>query len=65
MKNEKKHRYKRVINIYKTLINTIVFKHEFAKSYSKLIFNENRIHHMKTKTRNAKHICDIILIDSS
>ncbi len=50
----KKHYYKRVIDIYKTFVNTIVFEHEFVKSHLQLIFNENRVHHIKTKTRNAK-----------
>ncbi len=50
----KKDCYKCVLDICKTLINTIVFKHEFAKSHLQLIFNENRVHHIKTKTRNTK-----------
>ncbi len=50
----KKRYYERVIDICKTLVDTIVFKHEFAKSHLQLILNENRVHHIKTKTRNAK-----------
>jgi hypothetical protein len=50
----KKHRYERVIDICKTFVDTIVFKHEFAKSHLQSIFSENRVHHMKTKARNAK-----------
>ncbi len=51
---QKKHHYERVIDICKTLVNTIVFKHEFAKSHLRSIFNENRVHHIKTKARNEK-----------
>jgi hypothetical protein len=50
----KKHHYERVIDICKTLVDTIVFEHELAKSHLQSIFNENRVHHMKTKARNAK-----------
>jgi hypothetical protein len=50
----KKHRYERVIDICKTLVDTIVFEHEFAKSHLQSILNENRVHHMKTEARNAK-----------
>jgi hypothetical protein len=50
----KKHHYKRVIDICKTLVDTMMFEHELAKSHLQLILNENRVHHMKTKARNAK-----------
>jgi hypothetical protein len=50
----KKHRYERVIDICKTLVDTIMFEHELAKSHLQSILNENRVHHMKTKARNAK-----------
>ncbi len=50
----KKHHYERVIDICKTLVDIIIFKREFAKSHLRSIFNENRIHHMKTKAHNAK-----------
>jgi hypothetical protein len=50
----KKNRYERVIDICKTLFDTIMFEHELAKSHLQLIFNENRVHHMKTETRNTK-----------
>ncbi len=50
----KKHHYKRVIDICKTLVDTMMFEHELAKSHLQLILNENRVHHMKTEARNAK-----------
>jgi hypothetical protein len=50
----KKHHYERVIDICKTLVDTIVFEHELAKSHLQSILNENRVHHMKTEARNAK-----------
>jgi hypothetical protein len=50
----KKHHYERVIDICKTFVDTIMFEREFAKSHLRSILNENRVHHMKTKTRNAK-----------
>ncbi len=50
----KKHRYERVIDICKMFVDTIMFEYEFVKSYLQSIFNENRVHYMKTKARNAK-----------
>jgi hypothetical protein len=50
----KKHHYERVIDICKTFVDTIVFKHELAKSHLQLILNENRVHYIKTEARNAK-----------
>ncbi len=38
---QKKHHYKRVIDICKTFVDTIMFEHELAKSHLQLIFNEN------------------------
>jgi hypothetical protein len=50
----KKNYYERAIDICKMLVDIIAFKHELAKLHLRSIFNENRVHHKKTKARNAK-----------